>query len=146
MSLPRPTACILWTRPAPGRLIRLRNQLVTATLGRQGLMKCAEIVTTFLRNAATEDPWGALITNTVMTSRRLIEKDACRKAFSFDELARLATRGDSVNNKKTSSTKPSSRISWCCRRRRNVFRGQLPAEAVDNEASGGPMYGHTASL
>ena len=52
---------------------------------------------TMLRNAATEDPWGALITNTVMTARRLIMKDKCRLEFFFDELKRLATRGE--NNK-----------------------------------------------
>ena len=107
VALPRLTACTLWTRPAASRLITLRNQLVTATLGRHRLMKCPEIVITFLRNAATEDPWGSLITNTVMVTRRLVDKDACRKAFFFDDLARLASRGDIVNNKKSPAPSPA---------------------------------------
>ena len=94
VAIPRLLACSLWTRPAASRLRQLLTQMITSTLGRHRLMKCPEIVVTFIRNAAQDDPWGALIADTILKVRRMLKKDVNRRAFFLAELARLAKRSD----------------------------------------------------
>ena len=96
VAIPRLLACSLWTRPAESRLRQLRTSMVTSTVGRHRLMKCPEVVVSFIRNAAQDDPWGAGIADTVLKVRRMLNKSANRKAFFFSELVRLAKRGDKL--------------------------------------------------
>ena len=56
VAIPRLLATSLWARPAAGRLKKLRTLLITTTVWPHRLMRCSEVVSSFIRNIAKEDP------------------------------------------------------------------------------------------
>ena len=55
-------------------------------------MRGAEVVTTILINPIREDPWGALIANIVLTTRRLLRKSEARASEFIAEVNRVNAR------------------------------------------------------
>ena len=92
VALPRLLACSTWTRPAAHKLGQLRSNPISTTMGRNRLLRCGEIVSAILRDASREDPWGALISNTVLKTRRLLRKSAERCDNFFKDITRMAEK------------------------------------------------------
>ena len=97
--IPRLLACSTWTRPAAGKLNRLRNKLISTTMGRNRLLRCGEAVTAILRDATREDPWGALICGTVMKTRRILMKSEARAGEFFEDINRIIDKMEDGNDR-----------------------------------------------
>ena len=97
--LPRLLACSMWTRPAARKLTTLRNKLISTTIGRHRLLRCGENVSAILSDASREDPWGALIANTMLKTRRLLRKSDERRNKFIEDIAKLAEKAEAGSTK-----------------------------------------------
>ena len=70
--VPRLLPSTLWTKPAAGRLRKLRTQLVSAVVGRGRTSRAPELVMNVVLNPARADPEGAILAKSLMDIRRLL--------------------------------------------------------------------------
>ena len=94
VAVPRALACTSWTRVASRKLKRLRSAMIATCVGRHRRLRCAEVVTGLVMNPVREDPWGAMVTDIAMTSRRILRKGGPRRDEFMRNLAKMAAKPD----------------------------------------------------
>ena len=69
-------------------------------MGQHRQLRCGEAVIAILRDASREDPWGALVSGTILKTRRMLMKSDERKAMFFDSITRLIERSHAGSKKR----------------------------------------------
>ena len=78
IAIPRLLAVSSWTRPLANKMLELRTRIIEATVGKNRGMRCPEVVVGVIGNPVHQDPWGALIYNTIYKAVRLVRKSPTR--------------------------------------------------------------------
>ena len=78
LAIPRLLPSTVWTRPASNALYKLRTFMTDTMMGKHRRIRCAEVVMAILGDPIRDDPWGAMIANTLLATRRILRKDEDR--------------------------------------------------------------------